>query len=156
MTRIIYILALSAFSLSALAGGMLVPDGSGGYTIIQNSGGDFSDLLRDTVRENGTEGQLRQEQIRNQQLQNEILRRQLEQQKQSTQQTQPIQQANQPIDPALEEWQAENPWFGKNKAKTEFALLYARQLRQDGSTLTGRPFYDAISAKIKDVFSDEK
>jgi len=69
--------------------------------------------------------------------------------------------ANQPAPPAaapdarrgeLKSWKADNPWFGSDYARTQFAVRYARQLQKERPDLVGRPFLDAISTKVKDTF----
>ena len=60
------------------------------------------------------------------------------------------------ITPEFRAWNAENIWFGADRAKTEFSLLYAKQLRQDHPDLVGRAFFDTVTAKVKNTFSSEK
>ncbi|HXO65553.1 MAG TPA: hypothetical protein VN882_12740 [Steroidobacteraceae bacterium] len=52
----------------------------------------------------------------------------------------------------LKSWKADNPWFGSDYAKTQFATRYARQLEEEQPDLVGRPLLDAISAKVRDKF----
>jgi septal ring factor EnvC (AmiA/AmiB activator) len=96
-----------------------------------------------------------QDQLENLRLQNEILRKQLEHEK----------SANQPaLPPAtdyskstdLKSWKSDNPWYGSDYAKTEFAMRYAKQLRQERPDLIGRAFYDAVSAKVNETFGAKK
>jgi len=96
-----------------------------------------------------------QDQLENLRLQNEILRKQLEHEK----------SANQPaLPPAtdyskstdLKSWKSDNPWYGSDYAKTEFAMRYAKQLRQERPVLIGRAFYDAVSAKVNETFGAKK
>lgn len=91
---------------------------------------------------------LQQQQIENQRLQNELLQRQLERQEPPSS----AQRNDPPQTPEFRNWLAENPWFDHDRPKTEFALLYARQLRQQRPDLVGRPFFDAVSAKVAEVF----
>jgi TolA-binding protein len=56
----------------------------------------------------------------------------------------------------LESWKAENPWYGSDYARTQLAMRYAKQLQHEQPDLTGRPFLDALSAKVKDTFGDSK
>jgi hypothetical protein len=86
--------------------------------------------------------QIQNQQLENLKLQNEILHKQLDQ-------TKPQSPEN---SPEFKSWQAANPWFGSDKAKTEFAVLYAKQLRQDQPDLVGRRFWDAVTAKVGDTF----
>lgn len=56
----------------------------------------------------------------------------------------------------LATWKAENPWYGTDYAKTQLAMRYAKQLQHEQPDLTGRPFLDALSAKVRDTFGDGK
>lgn len=58
--------------------------------------------------------------------------------------------------PGFDTRQTENRWFGSDHARTEYALLYAKDLRQEQPDLTGRPFLNALSAHVKDVFTPSK
>ena len=58
--------------------------------------------------------------------------------------------------PGFAGWQTENRWFGADHARTEFALLYAKDLRQQQPDLSGRPFLNALAARVKDVFAPAK
>jgi len=96
-----------------------------------------------------------QQQLESMRRQNEALRAQLGHE----------QSANQPGRPPatgyskpgeLKSWKADNPWFGSDYAKTEFALRYAKRLQQERPDLVGRPFLDAISAEVSDTFAASK
>jgi hypothetical protein len=58
--------------------------------------------------------------------------------------------------PDFPSWQADNRWFGADRARTEYALLYARDLRQEQPALTGRAFLNVLSARVKEVFAPAK
>jgi len=58
--------------------------------------------------------------------------------------------------PGFAGWQTENRWFGADHARTEYALLYAKDLRQQQPELTGRPFLNALSARVREVFAPPK
>lgn len=45
-------------------------------------------------------------------------------------------------DPAHAEWVGSNPWFGVDHVKSGLAMGIANQMRAEGTTLTGKPFYD--------------
>src|SRR5580698_5233852 len=72
--------------------------------------------------------------------------------------------ANQPVTPAakeakrreVEDWRANNPWYGSDYPRTQFAMRYAKELQQEQPDLAGRPFLDAISAKVTDKFGTSK
>jgi TolA-binding protein len=92
-----------------------------------------------------------QQQLEGMRLQNELLLKQLAQEK----------SANQPVRVAadysknteLKSWKSDNPWFGADYAKTEFAMRYAKQLQRERPDLAGRPFLDAVSEKVRDTFA---
>lgn len=92
-----------------------------------------------------------QQQLQNMRLQNEALRQQLGQEKSANQ---PVRQpaTDYSKTPEIKSWKSENPWFGSNYAKTELAMRYAKQLQREQPDLAGRPFLDAISAKVRDTF----
>lgn len=99
-------------------------------------------------RQNQLDQQQRQiqQQLENMRLQNEILHQQLDHEK----------SANQPArelkTPELKSWKSDNPWYGTDYAKTQLAMRYAKQLQKERPDLAGRPFLDAISAKVRDTF----
>jgi TolA-binding protein len=114
-------------------------------------------LQQEQERQNQLNEQQRefQQQLENMQHQNELLRKQLEEGK----------SANQPAQPPatdysksrdLTSWRSDNPWFGSDYAKTEFAVRYAKELHREQPDLVGRPFLDAISAKVSDTFGASK
>jgi TolA-binding protein len=59
-------------------------------------------------------------------------------------------------DEQLKSWRAQNPWYGSDYPRTQLAMRYARQLQQERPDLAGRPFLDAVSAKVKDTFGAGK
>jgi TolA-binding protein len=87
--------------------------------------------------------------------QNEILSKQMEHERLASQTGAPA-AADQSKRAELKSWRADNPWFGSDYAKTQFAMRYARQLQQERPDLVGRPFLDALSAKVKDNFGAAK
>ena len=96
-----------------------------------------------------------QDQLENMRLQNELLRKQLEHEKSANQAAQPP-----PTDysktPEIKSWKSDNPWYGSDYIKTEFAMRYAKQLSQDRPDLSGRAFLDAISTKVNETFGAKK
>ncbi len=89
------------------------------------------------------------EQLESMRLQNEALRLQLEHEKSKS----PAEQRPDDVKTTeLKSWRSDNPWYGTDYARTEFAMRYAKQLRQEQPNLTGRAFFDAISAKVKENF----
>jgi hypothetical protein len=95
--------------------------------------------------------------LENLRLQDEILRKQLADD-QST--ISPHQEQGPQVDaaktPEFQSWLAANPWIASDRAKREFAMLYAKQLKQDRPDLTGRALLDAVSAKISETFGVAK
>jgi len=61
-------------------------------------------------------------------------------------------------DPAVTEWNRENPWFGRegDEDKTAFALGYGQKLRKQGDASQGRAFFDKLSAEVERVFEGKK
>jgi phage shock protein A len=96
-----------------------------------------------------------QQQLENMRHQNELLQKQVEQDKSAGQ---PVRASTSDYSKALEikSWKSENPWYGRDYAKTAFAMRYAKQLQQEQPDLAGRPFLDAVSAKVSDTFGASK
>jgi len=46
----------------------------------------------------------------------------------------------------------ENPWFGADYARTQFATRYIKQLEQERPDLAGRALLDAVSTKVNETF----
>ena len=109
-------------------------------------------------RQNQLDQQQRQmqQQLEKMRLQNETLRNQLDQEKSANLSAQPpaTDYSKTPELKTLElkRWKSDNPWYGTDYAKTQFAMRYAKQLQQERPELVGRPFLDAISAKVRDTF----
>jgi hypothetical protein len=101
------------------------------------------------------QGSLQRAQEENQRLHNELLRREL-----AKTPSPPAAGPTSPADFAAIEgfasWRAENRWFGVERARTEYALLYAKDLHLAQPDLTGRPFLNAVSARVKEIFASSK
>ena len=54
--------------------------------------------------------------------------------------------------PDLNRWKADNPWFGADYARTQFAMRYTKQLQAERPDLAGRELLDAVSAKVNETF----
>jgi TolA-binding protein len=112
-----------------------------------------------------------QQQLEGMRLQNEALRQQLKQENSASQaapsqpapsrpapsiaapsQPAPLQAADNSKASDLKSWKSDNPWYGSDYAKTEFAMRYAKELQHERPDLVGRPFLDALSAKVRDTF----
>lgn len=167
---------LAMFSVTAFADQTMRPDGMGGW-IVNDTGGcgglygaaqgecianrqimqQQQQQLQLQQLQQQKQLQQQQQQVENQRLQNELPRRKLEDQ-QSTNPSKPQEspQVDYSKTPDFQKWQSENPWFGPDRAKTEFALLYAKQLRQERAELIGRPFFDAVSIKVNETFGVAK
>jgi hypothetical protein len=96
---------------------------------------------------------LRRAQEENQRLNNELLRRELVQQKVTAA---PATVADLQALPDFAAWHAENRWFGVDRARTEYAVLYTRDLHQEHPELAGRSFLNALSARVRDVFTAKR
>jgi len=158
---------LMLVSTTVLAQQTIRPNGMGGY-VIEDSGGcgalfgtaagnclynqQLIQMLQ-LQQQQQLQQQLQQQQLESQKLQNQILQEKLKQQ-QSTSQQAP--QTNNSLNPEFQAWQLANPWYGTDRAKTEYALLYAKELRQERPDLVGRPFLDSVTAKVEDVFGAKK
>jgi hypothetical protein len=96
-----------------------------------------------------------QQQLENMRLQNELLQKQLEHEKSANL---PLQRSvtDYSKTPEVKSWRSENPWFGTDYAKTEFATRYAKQLEREQPDLVGRPFLDAVSEKVTDTLGAGK
>lgn len=108
-------------------------------------------------RQNQLDQQQRQiqQQLESMRLQNESLRKQLDLDKLANQTAQAAADHSKTpeINPAeLRSWKSDNPWYGTDYAKTQFAMRYTKQLQQERPDLVGRPLLDAISAKVKETF----
>jgi hypothetical protein len=88
-----------------------------------------------------------QQQLESMRLQNETLRNQL-----NRENSKPPELTT----PDMGSWKSDNPWYGRDFARTQFAMRYAKQLQQERPDLVGRPFLDAISAKVRDTFAAAK
>jgi hypothetical protein len=112
-------------------------------------------------QQQGRQNQLNEQQRQNQQQletvqhQNELLGQQLGHEKSPNQVAQPPTRDDSKRQ-EVNSWKAENPWYGSDYAKTQFAMRYAKQLQQERPDLVGRPFLDAISAKVRDTFGAAK
>jgi hypothetical protein len=92
-----------------------------------------------------------QQQMENMRLQNELLQKQLEHDKSAIQAVQ-ASATDYSKTPEVKSWKSDNPWFGMDYAKTQFAMRYAKQLQRERPDLVGRPFLDAVSEKVSETF----
>jgi hypothetical protein len=58
--------------------------------------------------------------------------------------------------PDFAAWHVENRWFGTDRARTEYAVLYAKDLHREQPELAGRAFLNALSARVREVFAPAK
>jgi TolA-binding protein len=112
-------------------------------------------LQQQQERQNQLDTQQRevQQQLESMRLQNESLRKQLEREaaieparavaKESTDSTRSRD---------VTSWKADNPWFGSDYARTQFAMRYTKQLQQQRPELAGRQLLDAVSMKVNETF----
>ena len=101
------------------------------------------------------QGSLQRAQEENQRLHNELLRRELAQTP-SPSAASPTSAADFASIAGFVSWRAENRWFGVDRARTEYALLYAKDLHLEQPDLAGRPFLNAVSARVKEIFAPSK
>jgi hypothetical protein len=94
---------------------------------------------------------LQRAQVENLRLHNELLRQQL-----GRAQSPAPSAGDLAATPGFANWQIENRWFGSDRARTEYALLYAKDLRRDQPELNGRPFLNALSVRVNEVFAPAK
>jgi len=92
---------------------------------------------------------LQHAQAETQQLNNELLRRELA----ANAGPAPLAAVDLAAIPGYVGWRGENRWFGADRPRTEFALLYAKELHQEQPDLDGRPFLNAVAARVRDVFA---
>ena len=160
------ILFLGVVSTAVCAQQRIRPDGEGGWTIEDTGScsglgpngqalclGEQEGLRRERIQQQIL---LQQQQVENQRLKNEILRKNMEREQEKTQARQQPTPADNTMNPEFQAWKVANPWFQRDRAKTEFSWLYAKQLRQDRPDLIGRAFYDAVSAKVEETFGAGK
>jgi hypothetical protein len=96
-----------------------------------------------------------QQQLENMRLQNELLQKQLEHDRAAVQPVR-VSATDYSKTPEIKSWKSDNPWYGTDYAKTQFAMRYAKQLQQERPDLVGRPFLDAVSEKVRDTFGARK
>lgn len=51
--------------------------------------------------------------------------------------------------PEWKQWIAENPWFGPDKRKTNFAMAVAADLKQENPNLAGKALLDKVSEEVE-------
>ncbi len=56
----------------------------------------------------------------------------------------------------LRAWNLENPWYGTDRRKTALALGIAQELREAGSKLKGRLFYDKIVEELNETLGTKR
>jgi hypothetical protein len=96
-----------------------------------------------------------QQQLENMRLQNELLQKQMEHDKSANRLVQ-ASATDYSKTPEIKGWKSDNPWFGRDYAKTEFAMRYAKQLQREQPDLVGRPFLDVVSEKVRAAFGANK
>jgi hypothetical protein len=113
-------------------------------------------LQEQQERQNQLDRQQRevQRQLEGLRLQNESLRQQLERETVAPA-AKPVatDSARVPSSADVRSWHADNPWFGSDYAKTQFAMRYITQLQQQRPDLAGRDLLDALTAKVNETFA---
>ena len=100
-----------------------------------------------------------QQQLENLRQQNETLRQQLDTQA-AIQAARPMGMASAEAvkgqelkrDQDLTTWKANNPWFGSDYPRTQFAMRYIKQLEKERPDLIGRDLLDSVSTKVNETF----
>jgi septal ring factor EnvC (AmiA/AmiB activator) len=112
-------------------------------------------LQEQKERQNQLDKQQRevQQQLETMRLQNETLRKQLEREA-VTRPASPVAAAAAASTRSadLKSWKAENPWYGTDYARTQFATRYMKRLEKEQPDLVGRELLDAVSAKVNETF----
>lgn len=110
-------------------------------------------LQEQQARQNQLAEQQREMQLQLEKMrqQNELLQKQLESDK-SAIQTVRASTTDYSKTPEVKNWRSENPWYGTDYAKTDFAMRYAKRLQRERPDLVGRAFLDALSVKVNDTF----
>jgi hypothetical protein len=157
--QIALLLSLAFFSATVSAQQHIRPDGVGGWIVDDAAssnrlyGATAGILAAKQQQAQQQQAQLQQliqiQQIENQRLQNELLRQKIEPQSTNS-------QVDYSTTPEFQSWQTANPWFGIDRSKTEFALIYAKQLRQERPNLVARAFFDNVSAKVDEAFGNDR
>jgi TolA-binding protein len=121
-------------------------------------------LRQQQERQNQLDQQQRevQQQLESMRLQNESLRKQLERDT-ANQAARPVATASTASTAStrsaksqdVKNWKADNPWFGSDYAKTQFATRYTKQLEQERPDLAGRELLDAVSTKVNETFASK-
>jgi TolA-binding protein len=117
------------------------------------------ELQQQQERQNQLDQQQRevQQQLEIMRQQNESLRKQLERQAAS----QPARlEATADADASksqdLKSWRADNPWYGSDYPRTQFATRYITQLHKERPELAGRELLDAVSTKVNETFAAKR
>jgi hypothetical protein len=98
-----------------------------------------------------------QQQLDSMRLQNESLRKQLERQAANPPPrvvaTESAASTRSTTNDDVKSWRADNPWYGSDYRRTQFATHYLKQLQQERPDLSGRQLLDALSMKVNETFS---
>jgi hypothetical protein len=76
------------------------------------------------------------------------------QEEENTVQTEQINSAPAQIDPKLQSWQDQNPWFGPNKRATAYALGLHEDLVNEGIQAGSDAYYKRINTDMRERFPD--
>jgi hypothetical protein len=58
--------------------------------------------------------------------------------------------------PEMAEWNAENPWFGKDEVKTALALGIAQKLRKGGERSVGKDFFNLVGEEVNKILGEKE
>jgi chromosome segregation ATPase len=117
-------------------------------------------LQQQQERQNQLDQQQRevQQQLESMRLQNESLRQQLARET-ARMERESTAQAARPMttdfskSADVKSWKADNPWFGSDYVKTQFAMRYVKELQKEQPDLAGRDLLDALSSKVNQTFA---
>jgi len=114
------------------------------------------ELQQQQERQNQLDKQQRevQQQLESMRLQNENLRKQLERET-ANQSARMVATGSMAAAKTqdLKNWRADNPWYGSDYPRTQFATRYITQLHKERPDLAGRELLDAVSTKVNETFA---
>jgi septal ring factor EnvC (AmiA/AmiB activator) len=110
-------------------------------------------LQQQQDRQNELDKQQREirQQLESMRVENQSLREQLRREP-ASQTVQPV-ATHSASTAELKSWKSENPWFGSDYVKTQFAMRYLKQLQQERPDLAGRELLDALSMKVNETYA---
>lgn len=110
-------------------------------------------LQQQQERQNQLDKQQRevQQQLETMRQQNQALQKELEREAAHSA-VGPVAAAASTRNADLKSWKADNPWYGTDYARTQFATRYLKQLEKERPDLVGRELLNAVSSKVNETF----